>query len=439
MARTVRNQKLDTRSARAKLPFKKGGYWTPISRGYALGYRKGPKGGVWLAKVVLQGTRRETVLGPADDVLDPDGATVFDFGTAQERARAWFQQLARAASGGNTPEPGPYSVRNALDDYLADYAGRGGKSVKETETRIKAFILPRFGEMDAATLTTKAIRDWHAELAAAPARLRTRVGAKQKHREAAIGPDGARPRRATANRTLTTLKAALNHAFNEGRLDNDRAWRRVKPFRAVDAAKVRYLTQEECRGLVKACAPSFRPLVEAALFTGCRYGELIALRLEDFDAVAATLTIRSSKGGRPRHVVLTDEGVHFFRSATMARGSGSLIFTRADGTAWAKSHQHRPMRDASERAKISPPVSFHILRHTYGSLLAQAGAAMQVIAANMGHADTRMTERHYAHLAPSHVADVIRAALPRLDLELPDSSVTIGGRRREKPRSTKPE
>jgi hypothetical protein len=37
---------------------------------------------------------------------------------------------------------------------------------------------------------------------------------------------------------------------------------------------------------------------------------------------------------------------------------------------------------------------------------------MGVIAAQLGHSDTRMTERHYAHLAPSYVADTIRAALP---------------------------
>jgi hypothetical protein len=39
-----------------------------------------------------------------------------------------------------------------------------------------------------------------------------------------------------------------------------------------------------------------------------------------------------------------------------------------------------------------------------------------VIAANLGHADPRMTERHYAHLISSHVAQVIRAAMPKLGL-----------------------
>jgi integrase len=41
---------------------------------------------------------------------------------------------------------------------------------------------------------------------------------------------------------------------------------------------------------------------------------------------------------------------------------------------------------------------------------------MGVIAAQLGHADTRMTERHYAHLAPSYVADTVRGALPSLGI-----------------------
>jgi hypothetical protein len=40
--------------------------------------------------------------------------------------------------------------------------------------------------------------------------------------------------------------------------------------------------------------------------------------------------------------------------------------------------------------------------------------AMAVIARQLGHADTRMTEEHYAHLAPNYVADTIREGFPRL-------------------------
>ena len=48
--------------------------------------------------------------------------------------------------------------------------------------------------------------------------------------------------------------------------------------------------------------------------------------------------------------------------------------------------------------------------------MAMQGVPMGVIAAAMGHADTRMTEKHYAHLAPSYVAEMIRANLPKLGI-----------------------
>ena len=44
------------------------------------------------------------------------------------------------------------------------------------------------------------------------------------------------------------------------------------------------------------------------------------------------------------------------------------------------------------------------------------GVPMGIIAAQLGHADTRMTEKHYAHLAPSYVAETIRANFPNLGL-----------------------
>jgi len=53
---------------------------------------------------------------------------------------------------------------------------------------------------------------------------------------------------------------------------------------------------------------------------------------------------------------------------------------------------------------------------------------MGVIAAQLGHADTRMTEKHYAHLAPNYIADVVRANLP--DWGIAPSS-TVGPDRRQ--------
>jgi integrase len=181
-------------------------------------------------------------------------------------------------------------------------------------------------------------------------------------------------------------------------------------------ALVRYLSEAECTRLVNACEPAFRNLVRGALLTGCRYSELAALRIDDFNADAGVVTIRESKAGKPRHVVLTDEGRQFFGALTAGKLADDRIFKRRDGGLWGKSHQLRPMLEACWHAKIKPAVSFHVLRHTYGSMLAMRGVPMGVIAEQLGHADTRMTEKHYAHLAPSYVADTIRAHFPILGI-----------------------
>jgi integrase len=150
--------------------------------------------------------------------------------------------------------------------------------------------------------------------------------------------------------------------------------------------------------------------------TGCRYGELTRMRAAEFNAEAGTITVRESKWGKPRHVVLTDEGRALFAELTVGRSGRDLIFVRDDGKGWGPSHQQRPLNSARTRAKIEPAATFHILRHTYASALAMRAVPMGVIAAQLGHADTRMTERHYAHLSPNYVADTVRAALPALGI-----------------------
>ena len=160
----------------------------------------------------------------------------------------------------------------------------------------------------------------------------------------------------------------------------------------------------------------FRDLVRGALLTGCRYGELITLRVADYNADAGTVTVRVSKTGKVRHVVLADEGRSLFDSLVAGRPIDAHIFHRTDGKPWGASHQQRPLAEACARARISPAVSFHILRHSYGSALAMRAVPMGVIAAQLGHSDTRMTEKHYAHLAPSYVADTIRAHFPTLGI-----------------------
>ena len=398
-------------------------------RGFALGYRKGPKGAVWLARLKERDRRQEVTLGFADDALDPDGIRTLDYAQAQAKARDWLA----AVDAEKTEVVAPYTVATCLDDYFADYQRRGGKALRTTEIAADAFIRPALDKTLVNELTTQRIRDWHAALAASPARLRTHRSAESQNlRQAAPQDDldATRRRRATANRVMNIPKAALNHAYREGKTTSDDAWRRVRPFREADAPKVRYLDAAEVRRLVNATDPAFRPMVQCALLTGCRYGEIAAFRVADFDRAAGTITVRSAKAGKPRHVVLTEDGLALFERHAVGKAGAALPFSKPDGKPWGKSHQHRRLREACERASIDPPASFHVLRHTYATMLLRAGAPLPVIAANLGHADTRMTERHYAHLVPSHVADVIRATMPKLGLVEPSVVVPLASNSR---------
>jgi site-specific recombinase XerD len=122
-------------------------------------------------------------------------------------------------------------------------------------------------------------------------------------------------------------------------------------------------------------------------------------------------------------VYLTDDGKAAFESWTAGRAESDVIFRDRFGNPWGSHDQHRPMAAACKAAGIEPAIGMHTLRHTYASSLVQAGVSLAIVAEALGHADTRMVSKHYGHLAPSHVADAIRAHLPALGIEL-DSKVT---------------
>jgi integrase len=424
--RRVRNAKLDTPSARAKLAPRREPYWTVLVTGCAIGYRKLARArGTWIARFRDdRGKQRYSALGPADDINDPASGLALSYGAAQEKAREWFKRAARGFD--DQPQrTGPYTVKDACTDYVADYASRGGKSVAATRATIDAFVLPVLGDIALAKLSKSWVKKWRDELAERPARLRTKRGKAQRHRLADMSTETQRRRRATANRILTVLKAVLNHARREGHVHDDAAWHDVRPFREVGAARVRYLSDKEATRLVNACTAGFRKLVTAGLLSGCRYGELTTLLARDYSPDSGTIHIRASKSGKPRHVVLTDEGKKFFARAVVGKGRDDLILTHDDGRAWNKSEAQRPMADACKSGKIKPAITFHELRHTYASRLVMRGAPLMVVAQQLGHSDTRMVEKHYGHLAPSYVADTVRSTFGTLGIVEADNVVPL--------------
>jgi integrase len=425
MARTIVDSNLKDRAARSRLVARGKPHYRLIEPGLHLGYRKprGRKGkaaaaGCWVVRhyAGAQSYVTETI-GVADDFSDADGVAVLDFRQAQDAARVRHVQRAHSDAGVGAP----LTVSAALDAHFEHLEGKGQAVVNQRYHR--ALIIPTLGDVEVAALTTKQLSHWLRALAKRPPRVRTRPGQPQQHRAADDDPEAVRRRRSSANRVYNTLRAALNHAWRQGLVTSNAAWARVEAFAGVDAARVRALTVAESKRLINACDPEFRLVVTAALQTGCRYGELCRLKVGDFNPDSGTLAIWQSKSGKPRHVVLTREGADFFAQLTAGRDPGDLMLRRADGGAWGRSNQQHRMIDACKRAKITPPIGIHGLRHTWASLAIMAGMPLQVAARNLGHVDTSMVEKHYGHLSKSFIHDAIREHAPTFGIAKSNVSV----------------
>ena len=192
-------------------------------------------------------------------------------------------------------------------------------------------------------------------------------------------------------------------------------WRRVddNPCRKVSKPKeprgrVRFLDENERVRLLQVCrespCPLLYPLTVLAISTGMRRGEMMSLRWPQVDLVRGVITLHETKNGDRRAVPLTGHALGELRTLSKTRRHdtdllfpGSVIGKSIDMTsAWRK---------AVAKAELDD-FRFHDLRHTTASYLAQGGATLLEIAAVLGHKTLAMVKR-YAHLAESHVADVV--------------------------------
>jgi len=402
MPRRTRDSDLSTPTARRRLKAKpnRAPYYRSVAQGQFLGYRKSKKRpGSWTVRVYLgAGRYEEAPLGTADDEAPADGSRILDYSQAVRASLAY-----EPGSSEPPPEPAtPYTVDQAMLSYLEWYkAHRKPAGFQAARVMVTGSILPTWSGKPVKELTTASVRKWHQDLASSPVRFRPGRGAQKTRVVDPDDLDAVRKRKATANRILTVFRAALNLAVADERVPPELAprWKSVKPFRGVDKPRLRFFDAEEITRLLNQCEADFRPIVTGALLTGARWGELMDMDVCDFSAHGRSVRVSGKTDGRL--IYLNEEGLRFFSALTAGRPANAPMFIRYDGIRWARSHQTRRMSEAVEAASIPSPNSFHILRHTYASHYLMNGGTLEGLAKQLGHADTRMTIRTYAHLAGS--------------------------------------
>jgi integrase len=109
---------------------------------------------------------------------------------------------------------------------------------------------------------------------------------------------------------------------------------------------------------------------------------------------------------------VNSEGARFFEEMIAQRFSRRHSLNPNRWNALDPMRVSRGLRLACKSAKIEPPIQFRQLRTTYGSLLVNADAPLSTIFEPLGHKDTRMTRRHYAHLLSEKLKKTVDDKLP---------------------------
>jgi integrase len=282
------------------------------------------------------------------------------------------------------------------------------RSVNSKEQILRDHILPALGSKRLDAVDFAAIEDFKHGLLAKPYR--------DKPRSAKM-----------VNNALTVLRRMLVLAAKRGHIKSvpEIEWL------PVEDADFDFLEFEEADRLVLgADAGDWRAMIDVALRTGLRQGELLALEWDTIDLERRRIVvvrqvsrgiITSPKGGKSRTVELGEVVTATLRAHRHLRGP--LVFCDAAGAMLPAGACKWPLYRAARRAKLRR-VGWHVLRHTYASHLAMLGASAKAIQEQLGHATLEMTMR-YMHLSPATKQAAARL-LDRPAQNLPDRDKSGG-------------
>lgn len=216
-----------------------------------------------------------------------------------------------------------------------------------------------------------------------------------------MGPDGVQ-RVAVQDSTVATdlryLRAALNWAHREGLIDT------VRPFRIAKgrAVRKRWLSKAEFTAIVAHTDElALRVYLEIAIHTASRPEKIYGLRWSDIDAPSRVIYFAEGAGNKRTRPAPINDTLAWVLGCAYQMRQGEYVVERAGRPVTTLRRQFNAVR---ERAGVDH-CTLRDLRTTAASWLVQDGASMEEVAKFLSDG-VEVTERHYAHLSPSHLRGV---------------------------------
>lgn len=347
--------------------------------GHLLEVRSGSPGqGTWRYRQKIDGRMLHTKLGTTDSLT---------LAESRKKARA----LRAAYDRGDNPyeEAKARKAEPTMNELWVEYekfATPRKKSIARDEQLWRLRLKPKFGHLRLSHISRHAVQSFHTS-------LKTE------------GLSGA-----SADHHVKLLRRMLNLAVEWGML-------KISPLNAYKLLGEpnmveHYLDEDQLQRLVTVLkTDSIRPVCLLCLFalsTGCRLGEAMSAQWQYIDRATRVWRIpaANSKSGRLRSVPLSDAALEVLDEIGTEGKYEYVFVNRETGTRYVHiTHTWHRLR-----AKAGLPwLRFHDLRHSFASMLVNAGRSLYEVQQVLGHADSRVTQR-YAHLSSKTLQDAADSA-----------------------------
>jgi excisionase family DNA binding protein len=256
--------------------------------------------------------------------------------------------------------------------YINDYAKANKRSWRCDKSRLNVSLTPAFGAYRLKDITVLQIEKYRAQ------RLESGIS------------------KPTVNRELALLKRMFNLAIDWG-YAHDNPVRKVRFFSEKDSLKERILTKEEEGRLLGLFKGQLKPIVQVALNTGMRLGEILGLKWDQIDLGRDQIRVERTKSGSDRLGPINSTLQAVFAGLKAGNGHSGFVFGNPLTGKPITTVKHS-FTTACRKAEISG-LRFHDLRHTFASRLVEGGVDLITIKELLGHSSVTITER-YTH--PNH-------------------------------------
>lgn len=372
------NTRIDTITGRNKLVPRTEPYWHKLSIGQYLGYRKLADGsGRWIARETVNRKNKY-------EALKCDEKT--SFSDAQKIARQFF-------ANSNGIKDIRYTVLDAIDDYIDHLMVENSvRSAKECRQRLTKHVSESLEKITLANLTSLQVKSF-----------RDNMVIKQDNDDLE-SKERTRKSRDSANRVMGMFKAAMNLAYRNGFINTDAPWKKVPSFRCVGRSRKIFLTDDQVSSLLSVTTGQFRQLLQVALNTGARYGELRTAKVVDFDGKQKTLRLTGKTGTRT--VFLSEQAIGILTQASKLKHPNAFLLVKDDAQPWGEKDHSRRFKDAVVNGGLLSDTVFYCLRHYHISKALLARVSTQVIAENCG-TSIKMIESHYGKFMNDDRVDML--------------------------------